>query len=303
MKDKPNVLFIWNKDIRHPDAGGGTIEFFAIMKSLAAKGFDVTQVSGGFSGSKSSEKIEGVSIVRMGKLFTMPFLLWKAQLTHHFLDNFDVIVEGLGYVSLLLPFITRKPVLVVCQHLPKEIFSIEGPHVLGKPLGYVLPPIARFVESAIFPVVYKRVPIFTFSESTKEDLVETGFPRENVLLFRNALAGMTMRNDPLISGNAVPNAAILKRSTPTIVCIGRLRKYKGVQDLIKAMPKIKQEFPRVTLYIVGKGEYEPQLKRLSHSLDLDENIVFSGFVDVSEKFDLISSSNLLVMPSYREGFA
>ena len=303
MNRKPSVLFIWNKDIRHPDAGGGTIEFFAIMKSLVAKGFRVTQVSGNFSGSKAYETIEGVNIIRMGKLYTMPFFLWKAQMTSHFLDKFDVIVEGLGYVSLLLPVITSKPVMVVCQHLPKEIFSIEGPRALGKPLGYVLPPIARIVESAIMPTVYKRAPVFTFSESTKKELVETGIPEENVFVFPNALAGMTMRNDPLVSGGFRPSAAIAKRTTPTIICVGRLRKYKGVQDLIRAMPRVKQEFLGVTLFIVGKGEYEPQLKQLSHALDLDQNIVFSGYVDVSEKFSLISSSNLLVMPSYREGFA
>src|SRR5438309_6892360 len=96
---KPSVLFIWNKDIRNPGAGGGTIELFAVMKWLASKGYLVTQVSGNFPGGKKFETIDGVNIVRLGTLYSMPFSLVKRQLLNRFVEKFDVIVEGLGYVS------------------------------------------------------------------------------------------------------------------------------------------------------------------------------------------------------------
>src|SRR2546427_1069289 len=167
---KPSILFIWNKDVRNPGAGGGTVELFAIMKWLANRGYRVTQVSGNFPGGKKLETIDGVNIIRLGTLYSMPFFLFTRQLLNRFVESFDVVVEGLGYVSLMLPLFTRKPVLVICAHLPKEIFLIEGPTELGKPLGYAVGSIARFLESVVTPRVYRKAKVFTFSPSTRADM-------------------------------------------------------------------------------------------------------------------------------------
>ena len=300
---KPSILFIWNKDIKNPGAGGGTIELHAVMKRLVDKGYRVTQVSGNFQGGRKSENIDGVNIARLGKLYSMPFFLWKAQLLNRFIEKFDVVVEGLGYVSLGLPLVTRRPLLVICAHLPKEIFFIEGPIAMGKPLGYVTATFARFIESVLTPRLYKNAKVFTFSESTKKDMVETGFPESNVSMIPYALAHYTTHSEDNLKQLSDMNFELVKQDTPSIVCIGRLRKYKGVQDLIKAVPKIKQDFPDVKVHIVGKGQYEKQLRELTKSLGLERNVIFPGYITTKEKFHLIASSQVLVMPSYREGFA
>jgi len=300
---KPSILFIWNKDIKNPGAGGGTIELHAVMKRLADKGYKVTQVSGNFPGGKKSEQVDGINIVRLGKLYTMPFFLWKAQLLTRFIEKFDVVVEGLGYVSLGLPLVTRRPLMVICAHLPKEIFFIEGPIAMGKPLGYVTATFARFIESVLTPRLYKNAKVFTFSESTKKDMVETGFSESNVIMIPYALAHYTTQSEDSLKQLSDMNSELVKQDTPSIVCIGRLRKYKGVQDLIKAVPKMKQDFPDVKVHIVGKGQYEEKLRELTKSLGLEENIIFHGYITTREKFHLIASSQVLVMPSYREGFA
>ena len=300
---KPSILFIWNKDIKNPGAGGGTIELHAVMKRLVDKGYRVTQVSGNFQGGRKSENIDGVNIARLGKLYSMPFFLWKAQLLNRFIEKFDVVVEGLGYVSLGLPLVTRRPLLVICAHLPKEIFFIEGPIAMGKPLGYVTAIFARFIESVLTPRLYKNAKVFTFSESTKKDMVETGFPESNVSMIPYALAHYTTHSEDNLKQLSDMNFELVKQDTPSIVCIGRLRKYKGVQDLIKAVPKIKQDFPDVKVHIVGKGQYEKQLRELTKSLGLERNVIFPGYITTKEKFHLIASSQVLVMPSYREGFA
>lgn len=297
------MLFIWNKDAGNPGAGGGTIEFHAVMRRLAANGYDVTQVSGNFPGGKKFETLDGVKIIRLGRLYSMPFALWKEQLLRRFVEKFDVVVEGLGYVSLGLPLMTRRPVLVICAHLPKEIFFIEGPTAMGKPLGYAAAILARFVESVLTPRLYRKSKVFTFSESTRKDMVNTGFPENNVIMVPYALAHYTTQSEDSLKQIADLNLENVKQEKGSIVCIGRLRKYKGVQDLIKAVPIIKRDFPQVKVYIMGRGQYEKELKELSGSLGLNENVIFPGYVSTQEKFKLIASSQLLVMPSYREGFA
>ena len=249
------------------------------------------------------ETIDGVNIIRLGTLYSMPFFLFTRQLLNRFVESFDVVVEGLGYVSLMLPLFTRKPVLVICAHLPKEIFLIEGPTELGKPLGYAVGSIARFLESVVTPRVYRKAKVFTFSPSTRADMIETGFPEKNMFLVPYALAHYTTQSDSSVKQIAISRSEVAKSEPPSIICIGRLRKYKGVQDLIKAIPKIKEEFPQIKVKIVGRGRYEESLKKLAGSLNVDHNVDFCGFVSVEEKFRLIASSQLLVMPSYREGFA
>lgn len=300
---RPSVLFIWNKDIKNPGAGGGTIELHAVMKRLVDKGYQITQVSGNFPGGRKSENVDGVNIVRLGKLYSMPFFLWKAQLLNRFIEKFDVVVEGLGYVSLGLPLVTRRPLMVICAHLPKEIFFIEGPIAMGRPMGYVVATLARFIESVLTPRLYKNAKIFTFSASTKQDMVQTGFPEANVIMVPYALAHYTTQSEDNLKQYADLDLDSIKRDRSSIICIGRLRKYKGVQDLIKAVPRIRKEFPDVKVHVVGTGQYEDELRRLTSSLGLDHNVSFSGYISTENKFQLISSSQLLVMPSYREGFA
>jgi len=153
------------------------------------------------------------------------------------------------------------------------------------------------------PRLYKNAKVFTFSESTKKDMVETGFPESNVIMIPYALAHYTTHSEDNLKQLSDMNFELVKQDTPSIVCIGRLRKYKGVQDLIKAVPKIKQDFPDVKVHIVGKGQYEKQLRELTKSLGLERNVIFPGYITTKEKFHLIASSQVLVMPSYREGFA
>ena len=273
------------------------------MKWLANKGYGVTQVSGNFPGGKKFETIDGVDIVRLGTLYSMHFSLFKRQLLSRFVEKFDVVVEGLGYVSLMLPLVTRKPVLVICAHLPKEIFFIEGPTELGRPLGYALGTLARFIESVVTPRIYRKAKIFTFSRSSRDDMIGTGFPEKNLFMIPYALAHYTTQSDSSLKQIEASRAQAVKSSLPTIVCIGRLRKYKGVQDLIKAVPRIKEAFPNVTVKIVGRGRYEESLKKLARSLKVERSVDFCGYVSVEDKFQLIASSQLLIMPSYREGFA
>ena len=99
-------------------------------------------------------------------------------------------------------------------------------------------------------------------------------------------------------------AATAKRSgPPSLVVMGRLRKYKGVQDAIRAMTILKHQCPDAKLHILGQGDYEDDLHKLVASLRLEDRCIFHGYVPVEEKTRMIREAHVLVMPSYKEGFA
>lgn len=80
------------------------------------------------------------------------------------------------------------------------------------------------------------------------------------------------------------------------IFIGRLTKDKGIQELYDSFSIIKDKFNHVKLIIVGENEFAKNIILNSST----ENIIHLGFRnDIRE---LLSISNVLILPSYREGF-
>lgn len=81
--------------------------------------------------------------------------------------------------------------------------------------------------------------------------------------------------------------------------IGRLSYQKGLIPFIQTLSKDKESFNDCQFLIVGSGEEEEILKKLVHSLDLDELFIFVGFQsDVYPFYQLI---DIFFLPSLYEG--
>lgn len=82
--------------------------------------------------------------------------------------------------------------------------------------------------------------------------------------------------------------------------VGTLNYQKGIQYLIRAMPRIIKEFPQTKLVVAGDGVYKDHLKKLARDLKLTQSIEFTGFVKVIE--DEMVKFDLYVQPSLSESF-
>lgn len=89
---------------------------------------------------------------------------------------------------------------------------------------------------------------------------------------------------------------------PSILFVGLLRKVKGVELLLKAIPIILKSLPEVHVYIAGSGEQEIELKRLVKELSIEEQVKFLGFISKEEKFAYYKSADICVVPSIYEAF-
>lgn len=86
---------------------------------------------------------------------------------------------------------------------------------------------------------------------------------------------------------------------------------KGLHNLLRAMPIIKKEFPRVKLYIAGKNiiqndsvkskllmtYYSKYIKHLIQKYDLSNNVYFTGELDEREICSRMLKSNVFVSAS------
>lgn len=86
---------------------------------------------------------------------------------------------------------------------------------------------------------------------------------------------------------------------PQLLAVGRLSREKGFDLLLKALAVVRQQFPDVTLNLVGAGREEQALKSLCCELKLEDAVCFAGHVDPPYAF--FSSATLFVLPSRHEG--
>ncbi|AEM21885.1 mannosyltransferase [Brachyspira intermedia PWS/A] len=88
------------------------------------------------------------------------------------------------------------------------------------------------------------------------------------------------------------------------VYVGRIEKPKNLENAIIAFKSFieKIEDKELKFIIAGKGRHENYLKKLTEKLNMNNNIIFKGFVSDEEKKELLNKSYALVMPAINEPF-
>jgi rhamnosyl/mannosyltransferase len=87
-------------------------------------------------------------------------------------------------------------------------------------------------------------------------------------------------------------ADALRDGLPSILCVGRLVSYKGVEFLIRALESVKAR-----LWIVGIGPLEESLKALVRQKGLENRIQFLGKLSDEELVRYYHACDVFVLPS------
>lgn len=88
------------------------------------------------------------------------------------------------------------------------------------------------------------------------------------------------------------------------IFVGNVKKHKGLKTLIEAFKIAKKKDKGIELVIVGKYEaFKSKDEETVALIDsMKGNITFTGFVENSKLFDLISKAKALILPTHYEGF-
>lgn len=88
-----------------------------------------------------------------------------------------------------------------------------------------------------------------------------------------------------------------------VVFFARITKMKGIEDLIKAVAIARARKPDIKLCIIGHtyGNELADLKNLISSLNLNENVVFKGFIPTQKEMHMeVVKSRISVLPTYND---
>jgi glycosyltransferase involved in cell wall biosynthesis len=81
-------------------------------------------------------------------------------------------------------------------------------------------------------------------------------------------------------------------------CVGYLLPEKGQESVLRAMPEVRAQFPGTRLLLAGDGPCRARLERLAKQLDLQDAVIFAGFVeDIAQVY---AALNIFVFPSLAE---
>jgi PEP-CTERM/exosortase A-associated glycosyltransferase len=135
--------------------------------------------------------------------------------------------------------------------------------------------------------------LITISQHLKDELVERKIPIERIFVVPNGVDSARFTPRP-------PDQVLLRELGLTnAIClgyVGSLYAWEGVDDLVRAVPCIVSQEPRVKLLIVGGGHQEIVIRGLIEDLGLSERILFIGQVPHKDVCRYISIMDVLVYP-------
>ena len=148
--------------------------------------------------------------------------------------------------------------------------------------------------------------VITASRAMKQDLSRHGWPGEKIHVIWNGVdperyhPGKCSREDV----TATRDRYAIREEDKMILFVGRLTWYKGIRNLVLAMPQVLGQVPEAQLVILGRGKQQHDIVELARRLGIEEKIHYRfEFVPEQERILHYAASDLCVFPSTYEPFA
>lgn len=278
-----NLLLVNWLDGANPQAGGAEVHLHQTFGRLASRGHSVTLLTSGWVGAPRREELDGMEVHRVGGRHTFLLRAWPYFRSELADREFDLVVEDLNKVPLFTPLWTRTPVALLVHHL----FGRTAFEEASLPVATL----TWLLERPI-PTVFRRAPVVAVSESTARDLADRGLDRDRITVIPN---GVDLERYS-------PSPEADEFGEPTLLYLGRLKRYKRVDLIIRAVHELRRRGIEARLLLAGKGDHRSELEDLVGELDLGDRVRFLGYVSEEEKLDLFRRSWVHLLTSPKEGW-
>ena len=212
-----------------------------------------------------------------------------------------IVVNQSNFLSTLcciVAKVTRIPVIQIVHHLVPSDF---GPSLHGR--------LSKWFAGFNMRAADVNVCVSRFTASDVVELAGSSGIATSVIYNAVDLDAInSWRAD--VSGNDEAVVSLRERGYPdghgpVILTVAGLSEHKGIQWVIRAMPKILSEFPDARYVVAGDGGYRPELERIVEDTlppRLRHAVTFLGRISDSEKYACYDMCDVFAMPSSEEGF-
>jgi glycosyltransferase involved in cell wall biosynthesis len=281
------LIFNW-RDITNPQAGGAERYIHEIGRRLAKK-HETTLWCGKYPGCKKVEEIDGIKIIRNGGGIKVGFfdptiyvLAGLDYLSKLKAEKFDLVIDSVSGLPFFTPLFAKGPKIGILHHLHRGIFFRE----VSFPAALI-----SYLGERTIPMLYRGVHFVTVSESSRQELIDLGLSPSKIAIIHNGV------------DSSLSSRKYKKSNYPHVIYFGRLKGYKRLELLIKAMKLVIKEVPDARLTIAGSGDAKTELTKLVKELGFGKySVTFKGFISEKEKAELLGSAWIFVTPSSKEGW-
>lgn len=271
------LMLNW-RDPRNPLAGGAERVSLAFLRGLLDRGHQVDWFAFAFPGGAPEEWVDGIRIRRAGGVGSsiLAAARWARQQ-----PRYDLVIDQHHGIPWFAPWWSRTRCLAY-------IHEVLGP-IWGSfyrwPVSRIGPWQERWTHR-----LYRQVPFWVPSESTRTALLEHGVRQVTVLdngVDLEPLAGL----EPKLPGPPV-----------RLISVSRLAPNKRVDHAIRCLHELGQRGVSSELTVVGTGMTAGALRELGTRLGLGERLRFAGYQSEAAKAALLREHHVLLHPSVREGW-
>lgn len=277
------ILVVNWQDRENPQGGGAETHLHETFGRMASWGHQVTLLASGWKGCAPHATLDGIAVHRTGGRYSFSLAAPAYFRNKLAPERWDVVVEDLNKVPLFTPIWTRAPVALLVHHL----FGATAFQEASFPVAA-----ATWLLERPIPRVFAGTPTVAVSESTRQDLATRGMDPSLIQVIPN---GMDL-------GALMPASDGARYPEPTLLYLGRLKRYKGVDLILRALAVLRSRGVAARLLVGGKGDHEPALRALASDLGLGDAVRFLGFVSEEEKLELFQRSWIHVLASPKEGW-
>ena len=122
--------------------------------------------------------------------------------------------------------------------------------------------------------------VFTICKGLRDDLVARGHDGEKIGLSPNGV-DLALFGDPVARDDALAHELGIGAG-PVVGFIGSFYDYEGLDDLVAALPALRQRHPHAQLLLVGGGPMDEALRAQAAASPAGDAIVFTGRVPHAE---------------------
>ena len=252
-----------------------------IFRRVASMGHDVTLVAHAYKGAPKEEVIDGIKTVRIGNRYLFHYA-FKRYYKKYLEGKFDIVVDDISKIPLFTPQYVKEPLVGISLHIHGKTLYKELPKLVA---DYIINRELRI------PEVYKGKLIFADSPSARDELIRMGHAADRTALLYAGIDHELFRTN-----------TEAKTAYPLISYIGRLKRYKQVDLIVKAMPMILREFPDAVLEIGGKGDDLPNIEAAVKEANVENNVRFLGFLSEEDKAKAMARATITATMAEKEGW-
>ena len=282
--------------------GGATISFYNLLKEIKKNNNDIVVVYLIERDTQIIDKLNELGCKCIGVRYI--------PCTWIMLDNFKKIIK---FPLTIVKLIIKK--IYFYNKLNKIVFS-EKPDIIHTNTGVVhegysvakkrnISHVWHLREYQLKDFNYYPLPCMKFYKKTLKKSFSISITKDINKYFEldKCLKASVVYN-PIMSINYLPNKDENLSTSPYFMVSNRLSKEKGVEDTILAFSNFYKNHKDYKLYICGFGDnsYIEYLKNLCKEKGIQNSVIFLGYLESNQIYNLMYNSKALIVSSYNEGF-